>query len=320
MPRPLRFKPRQLEGFIAIAELGSFRAAGERLHLTPSAVSQLISDLEKALGFKLLDRTTRKVKVSSGGLEFIGPARTALHHLTLAASAAADVRDRAAGVVRVAAPLVLAGSALPGAIADYRQLRPKVRVKIRDTSVEQLVDVVASADVDFSIGPDRIVGDNVERTILFDTPWVMWCSPDHYLASQPTVSWPHLRDIPIVAAGRDHERNVARMRASLPESERITPVEVVENTTTALGIAAEGMAVTLAPAYVGVLASRMGLVMRRVVKHEVVRQVCLYTPLNRTSSPAAEGFREHLASWVVEWNKQTTRGIIRRPESLSPDS
>jgi DNA-binding transcriptional LysR family regulator len=319
MPRPLRFTPRQLEGFIAIAELGSFRAAGERLHLTPSAVSQLIGDLEKALGFKLLDRTTRKVRVSSGGLEFIGPARTALRHLTLAASAAADVRDRAAGVVRVAAPLVLAGSALPGAIADYREMRPKVRVKIRDTSVEQLLEVVRRADVDFAIGPDRIVGADVESEVLFDTPWVMWCSPDHYLASQSTVSWLHLRDVPIVAAGRDHERNVARMRASLPESERITPVDVVENTTTALGIAAEGMAVTLAPAYVGVLASRMGLVMRRVVKHEVVRQVCLYTPLNRTSSPASEGFREHLASWLVDWNRKTTT-LTDPSESLFPGS
>lgn len=305
MARPLRFTPRQLEGFIAVAELGSFRAAGERLHLTASAVSQLVGELEKALGFKLLDRTTRKVKVSSGGLEFIGPARTALHHLTLAASAAADVRDRAAGVVRIAAPLVLAGSALPGAIADYRQLRPKVHVKIRDTSVEQLVDVVASADVDFAIGPDRNVGDNVERTILFDSPWVMWCSPDHYLASQATVNWIDLQDVPIVAAGRDHERNVARMRASLPQQERITPVDVVDNTTTALGMAAAGMAVTLAPAYVGALANRMGLVMRRVVANEVVRQVCLYTPSNRTSSPAAEGFREHLASWLLSWNQRT---------------
>lgn len=306
MSRSLRFTPRQLEGFIAVAELGSFRAAGERLHLTPSAVSQLIGDLEKALGFKILDRTTRKVRVSSGGLEFIGPARTALRHLTLAATAAADVRDRAAGVVRVAAPLVLAGSALPGAIADYRKMRPKVRVRIRDTSVEQLVDVVAGADVDFAIGPDRNVGENIARTTLFDSPWVMWCSPDHYLASRGTVNWLDLQDVPIVAAGRDHERNVARMRASLPQQERITPVDVVDYTTTAFGIAAAGIAVTLAPAYVGALASQMGLVMRRVVEHEVVRQVCLYTPLNRTSSPAAEGFQEHLASWLVDWNERNS--------------
>jgi DNA-binding transcriptional LysR family regulator len=93
------------------------------------------------------------------------------------------------------------------------------------------------------------------------------------------------------------------MRVNAPEDTRITPVDVVDNISTALGIATQGLAATLAPAYVGVMAARLGLVMKRVVEPETVRKVCLYQPLNRTLSPAAEGFAEYLAHWLQQWSE-----------------
>jgi DNA-binding transcriptional LysR family regulator len=85
------------------------------------------------------------------------------------------------------------------------------------------------------------------------------------------------------------------MRAGLPEEERITPIDVVDNISTALGIAAEGLAATLSPSYVSAWAERFGLVMRRVADPEVMRQVCLYLPMLRSASPAALGFAKFIA-------------------------
>jgi DNA-binding transcriptional LysR family regulator len=88
---------------------------------------------------------------------------------------------------------------------------------------------------------------------------------------------------------------------------------VVDNVTTAFGIAAQGRAATLAPAYVGVLADLFGLQMRRVTGPETVRKVCLYRPSVRTLSPAAEGFAEFLPRWLADWHaaKQGRRRIKR---------
>src|SRR5437762_13711832 len=97
-----RFTPRQLGAFVAVAELRSFAAAADRLALTPSAVSQLVAGLEQALGFRLFDRSTRRVALSAAGREFLASAHTALKHFQLAETAADDVRHRAAGLVRVA--------------------------------------------------------------------------------------------------------------------------------------------------------------------------------------------------------------------------
>lgn len=294
-----RYTLRQLEAFAAVADTLSFTAAAEGLGLTASAISQLVGELESATGFRLFDRTTRKVALTAAGRDFLGAAEPVLQHLHRAEIAAADLRDRAAGLVRVAAPMVIASALLPAAVRRYGQDRPKVVVRIRDAAVEQLVDLVARGDVDLAVGPDRPTGDDVERSPLFQSPWVLWCAPGHPLARKPQLRWRDLRGQPLVTAGRDHERSVAMMRLNLPEHERIVPIDVVDNVTTALGIAAEGLAATLSPAYVGVWAEqRWGLVMRRVVAPEVMREVCLYRPARRVTSPAAEGFAEALSAWL----------------------
>lgn len=297
-----RITLRQFEAFVAVTDLRSFAAASEQLGLTSSAVSQLVAELESTLGFKLFDRTTRKVNLSSAGRDFLSSAETVLRYMGLAESAASDVRNRAAGVVRIGAPLVLAGFVLPAAIKDFCKLRPKVVIRICDVAVDELVESVSAGDLDLAIGPDRTVGDGVSLEPIFDSPWVLWCSPSHPLASRKRLQWDELRNVTLVAAGRDHERSVAKMHVNAPESERLRPIHVVDNISTALGLAVESLAVTLAPAYVGALAEKLGLVMRRVTKPETIRQVCLYRPSVRSIQPAAEAFAEFLTDWLKNWS------------------
>lgn len=293
-----RFSLRQLEAFVAVADLHSFAAASERLGLSSSAVSQLIAELEATLGFRVFDRSTRRVSLSSAGRDFLGSAAAVLRHVNLAESAAGDVRNRAAGMVRIGAPLVLAGSILPAVIRAFTDKRPKVVVRIRDLPVDGLVEAVASGDVDLALGPDRPLAPTVAREPVFDSPWVLWCSPTHPLSAHRSLRWKDLHDVPLVAAGRDHERSVAQMHLNAPEGERVRPVDVVDNITTALGLAAQGLAVTLAPAYVGELAEKLGLQKRRVTDPEVIRQVCIYRPTSRSIPPAAEAFGEFLGDWL----------------------
>ena len=303
-----RFTLRQLEAYVAVAELLGFQAAAERLGMTAQAVSQLVAELEAQLGFKLFDRTTRRVALSSAGRDLLASVETVMRHVRAAESAAADVRNRAAGVVRVGAPLVIASMALPAAIQVYTQERPKVVVRIRDLPVDGLVESVSSGDVDLAIGPDRPAGPEVERQALFDSPWVLWCAKTHPLARRKTVRWDALREHALLAAGRDHERSVEMMRLTSPEDARIAPVDVVDNVSTALGIAAQGKVATLAPAYVQPLAAYFGLVMRRVVDPEAIRTVCLYRSASRSLSPAAQGFADFIAPWMAQWPAAAASG------------
>ena len=116
------------------------------------------------------------------------------------------------------------------------------------------------------------------------------------------LAFDKLAGVAIVSASRDHELNVAQMHQDVPAGTRVIPVDVVDNISTALGIAAQGLAVTLAPAYVSVLARPFGLIMRRVVEPESMRKVCLYAPATRALSPAAQGFAEFLGTWIKRWS------------------
>ena len=61
---------KQIRAFAAVAQAGSFTAAAQRLHLTQSAVSVLISECEQVFGLRLFDRTTRQVQLTEAGREF----------------------------------------------------------------------------------------------------------------------------------------------------------------------------------------------------------------------------------------------------------
>ena len=93
--------------------------------------------------------------------------------------------------------------------------------------------------------------------------------------------------------------------ANAADSNTIVPADVVENTSTALGIAAAGLAATLSPAYFSIAARPLGLVMKRVHYPEIIRKMCPYRPCLRPITPAAEAFGDFLVDWAKRWNTVT---------------
>lgn len=297
MPTP-RFTTRQLSAFIAVADMRSFAKASQKLNLSSSAISQLVSELESSIGFRLFDRTTRSVSMTLSGGEFYKSAKSVLTHMELAQAVADNVRDSTAGIVRVAAPLILASTVLPSVVKNFTRDKPEVLIRIKDVCVENLVENVSNGSVELAIGPDWPVTDDVERHDLFESQWVLWFSPDHELASCHEIPWSALRNQALIVAGRDYERTISLTYTESNDNQNITPVHVVEHITTAFGMAAQGLGVLIAPAYVGLLASRLNLTMRPITQPYVVRKVCLYHSRTQTLTTAAEEFREFLTQWL----------------------
>src|SRR5215470_3296703 len=111
---------RQLRAFVAVAGSASFTSAAQQLHLTQSALSLLIKDLESRLGVRLLDRTTRNVSLSEAGLSFLPLVQGVLQDLERAVGSVADLRDLKRGAARVAAPQLMSLTLLPPVLAAHR--------------------------------------------------------------------------------------------------------------------------------------------------------------------------------------------------------
>lgn len=109
---------RHLRCFLAVADTLHFGQAAERLHLAQPAVSRTVRQLERELGARLLERTTRSVSLTPAGQEYAERARSLLAQLDLAGDAARDVAAGRSGVLR----LGVTGSATYGFLPDLARV------------------------------------------------------------------------------------------------------------------------------------------------------------------------------------------------------
>ena len=97
-----KFDLADIQAFAAVAELQSFRAAAEAIHLSQPAFSRRIDKLEEALGVRLLDRTTRRVTLKAVGRDFARKTRVWLDDLDGMLMGLGDMAARRMGEVTIA--------------------------------------------------------------------------------------------------------------------------------------------------------------------------------------------------------------------------
>lgn len=147
----MNFDLADLRAFLAVADLGSFRAASEALHLSQSALSRRVDKLEAALGVQLMTRTTRKVELTTLGRGFVPRARSVLNELESALVGIRDVAERLSGMVTIACVPSAVAYFLPDVIREYHASYPRIRIRIIDESSSQVLTAVARGDADFGL-------------------------------------------------------------------------------------------------------------------------------------------------------------------------
>jgi len=175
-----------MAALVMVAECGSFWAAAERLGITASAVSKVVSRVEKRLRIRLLDRTTRRVQLTDIGNAYCIQARRILDDLE---GVERDVRSRdpqPSGSLRVTAPVLLGNErVLPIALAFAGEY-PDVRFHL-DLS-DRVVDVMDER-IDVSI---RLTATPPEYLIAkkLDADRRVLCASPSYLAGRGTPKTP----------------------------------------------------------------------------------------------------------------------------------
>lgn len=291
---------RQLRAFEAVAAEGSFTKAAQRLFLTQSALSVLVRDMERELGLSLFDRHTRRVELSEAGRDFYPHVRRMLNDLAAAVGSMIDLRDKRRGVLRVAAPQLMACTLMPQVLAVYRQQYPGVEIHLQDTLPEHLLDSLQTGEVEVAIGPDGVVDDAGLRCLPFlrDRHWLV-CRPDDPLTGQQALRWHDLDACHFIAPTRDF---IARMKRSLGAySDALLHHRWQETSyfTTAFGLVSAGMGVTLCPTYAAPLVKAYGLQMLALQEPVFYREVCVYSQMSKEFSPAASSLLQCLSE-VVE--------------------
>lgn len=165
--------------FVHVAEARSFKAAAERLGVTPAAVSKAVARLEDELGVRLLDRTTRRVEPTAEGARFLADCRAALDRVQLGRDRLAESQALARGELTLSLPHILGRrvvALLPRFAERYPALDIHLRVSDRFT---RLVD----EHIDVAIRVGSLEDSTAVARKLADTRWVTVASPA-YLAGR----------------------------------------------------------------------------------------------------------------------------------------
>ena len=114
--------------FVAVAEEESFAAGARRLAMSPPAVTRCIASLEASLGVKLLDRTTRYVRVTEAGQRYFDDARRIIAEVEEADDAVIGINAEPKGHLIITAPVLFGSMYVTPVVVEYLERFPEMKV------------------------------------------------------------------------------------------------------------------------------------------------------------------------------------------------
>ncbi len=175
-----------LTAFIRTVELGSQAAAAEDLGLSRMAVSRHIQGLERRLGVRLLQRTTRSQTLTEAGTAFFERARLALEQLQEAADHAAEFRTALHGTLKISAPVSFSTRSLAPVLARFSAEYPELQVELMLN--DRQVDLIEEG-FDLALRIGEVTDGSLALRRLARFPVILCASPD-YLARHGTPATP----------------------------------------------------------------------------------------------------------------------------------
>lgn len=236
-----------LQAFVAIAEQGAFHRAAARLHLTQTALSRRLANLETFLGVRLVERTTRSVALTPLGAQFLPHARRLLADLAGALLEIRETGKAMRGEVTLACVPTVGVQFLPRVLQVYCTRHPDNRVRVLDHASAGVEQAVLRREAEFGIGiaghhPAELVG-----TPLLQDRFALACREDHPLATARRLRWTQLDGHALIVPGAGSSNRPLLDGALGAAAAGLRPQYEVQRSSTALGMVAAGVAAAVVP-------------------------------------------------------------------------
>ncbi|MBN7762044.1 LysR family transcriptional regulator [Nitratireductor aquibiodomus] len=162
--------------FVRVVELGNLSSAGRDMRLSPAVASNRVKELEKHLGVRLFNRTTRQLTPTEQGRVFYEGARKVLEAVAEAEASVADLSGQPRGTIRVTAPLGIGKRLIASGIPEFRDQYPEIEVRLRLSDHE--VDMMREGiDVAFKLG--ILENSSFRMRGIMDCERVLAAAPDY---------------------------------------------------------------------------------------------------------------------------------------------
>lgn len=199
-----RMELRHIRYFVAVAEEENVTRAARRLHVSQPGLSRQIRDLEDELGFLLLERSAKSVRLTDAGRTFLTEARSVLQRAEDAVKAARSVALGETGEIHVGYAPSPTVELLPCALHAFQNTAPGVRVELHDLSTEEMLRGLGEGKLHMClmVRPSAKAMTGLKFELLREYPTCVGVSPAHPFARQKQVRLEQLNGEPLLAFSR----------------------------------------------------------------------------------------------------------------------
>ena len=242
---------RHLRYFVAVGEEENVSRAALKLHVSQPGLSRQIRDLEDELGFLLLTRDAKSVRLTEAGRAFLTEARAALQRVEDGVKTARAIATGARGELHVGYAPSLTARFLPPTLRAFQTQSPGVRVKLHDLSTEEMLAGLREGALQMAfvvrLPPAMLRGLRFEE--LARDPFCLAVAPKHPLAGRRSVKLAEAAREPLITYSRkdypEAHENLAAMFAAIHIKPRIA--EEHDSVSSLIAAVEAGNGVAVAP-------------------------------------------------------------------------
>lgn len=183
------FTLRQLTYFVAVADSGTIAAVARTMHVSPSAISDSITELERLLDLRLCVRhKAAGFSLTPAGKRLLPAMRSLLRQAGELTVAFGAQKGELSGPLTISCYLTLAPMILPVLLREFGRAYPRVDLQVLDTNHEQLGNRLESGEIDLAVAYDWFMPENAECRMLFRWQPYILVAADHPLAGEAAIS------------------------------------------------------------------------------------------------------------------------------------
>jgi DNA-binding transcriptional LysR family regulator len=178
---------RQLEIIRAIADTGSFTAAGEKLHVSQSAISRQILLLEDELGEAVFHRIGRRIRITPAGESLLQLSHRVFQDLQDTVSAISEKQESLGGTIRLVGGMTVSLYVFPSLLAEVRRTHPNLDLKVTVGSAERSIAMLRSGAGDLGLVTLPVEANDLVAVPMLQEELLLVTYPTHPLARKRTV-------------------------------------------------------------------------------------------------------------------------------------
>jgi len=254
---------RHLRYFVTVAEELHFGRAAERLFIAQPPLSQQIQQLEREIGVRLFERTSRRVQLTPAGEVFLRDARKVLLDVEDAVQAARRAACGETGWLGIGFAASATYDLMPDVLHDFRERFPAIELSLSELNAAEQAAALHNRSIHVGFARPAIEDGEFAVGAILREPFVVALPEAHPLASRDELSLPELAGQPFVSFPELPRPSYAEAVRLACESAGFTPrvVQEVREMQTAISLVVAGIGIALLPASVENL-HRTGLVLR----------------------------------------------------------